>query len=90
MRAVNENCDDGNLILNDGCSNCLIDHGFLCSGTEPDVCQSTCGDGIKASNEVCDDGNLVNLDGCSGCTFDTNYICNMTVEPNICDICGNN
>ncbi len=46
-----EECDDGNLNNNDGCSNtCKIEY---------------CGDGIKQSNEECDDGNNIDGDGCS-------------------------
>jgi len=46
-----EECDDGNIVNNDGCSGvCKIEH---------------CGDGILQTNEECDDGNLVNGDGCS-------------------------
>ena len=39
---ISEACDNGNVT---GCLNCLIDHGFTCSGTNPSVCTSTCGDG---------------------------------------------
>lgn len=50
--AGGEQCDDGNLINGDGCS---------------DTCQieSFCGDGILDPNEACDDGNNVDGDGCS-------------------------
>ncbi|GIV28719.1 MAG: hypothetical protein KatS3mg027_2533 [Bacteroidia bacterium] len=47
-----EECDDGNLVNGDGCSDqCLL--------------EQICGDGIVQSPEECDDGNLVNGDGCS-------------------------
>lgn len=29
---TNEECDDGNTFSQDGCSNCLTDIGFLCTG----------------------------------------------------------
>ncbi|MFA5070610.1 MAG: DUF4215 domain-containing protein [Patescibacteria group bacterium] len=46
-----EQCDDGNLDNNDGCSaTCLIE---------------SCGDGIKQTSEACDDGNIADNDGCS-------------------------
>jgi cysteine-rich repeat protein len=48
-----EECDDGNISNNDGCSsNCLNEF---------------CGDGIRQSGigEECDDGNTTNGDGCS-------------------------
>ena len=38
---TNEQCDDGNLIDNDGCSNCVVDTNWTCSGGsffDRDVC----------------------------------------------------
>ena len=54
-RNAAEQCDDGNLVDDDGCdSNCKL---------------TACGNGIVGENEVCDDGNLVDNDGCdSNCT----------------------
>lgn len=55
--AVNggEECDDGNAVDNDGCTNAC---------TNP-----RCGDGIVQAPEECDDGNLVNNDACTNaCT----------------------
>lgn len=47
-----EDCDDGNLVDTDGCSNgCVI------------AC--VCGDLVLCPAEQCDDGNLVSGDGCS-------------------------
>ena len=49
-----EECDDGNLDPNDGCT---------------DVC-TLCGNGVLAALEECDDGNLASNDGCSAaCRF---------------------
>ena len=45
-----EQCDDGNAVDNDGCSN---------------LCRFPCGNGIIDPGEQCDDGNLVSGDGCS-------------------------
>ena len=46
-----EDCDDGNIVSNDGCSN---------------TCEEEfCGDGIVNYGEECDDGNLVSGDLCS-------------------------
>jgi cysteine-rich repeat protein len=49
-----EECDDGNNVLTDGCLRCKL---------------ATCGDGVKRDFvEECDDGNRVTDDGCSvGC-----------------------
>jgi cysteine-rich repeat protein len=51
---IGEECDDGNVAYNDGCSGtCHVEH--LCC----------CGDGNLEPGEACDDGNHVNGDGCS-------------------------
>lgn len=53
-----EECDDGNTIDHDGCTN---------SCTLP-----KCGDGIVNANDECDDGNTTNGDMCdNNCTFST-------------------
>jgi len=60
-----EQCDDGNPLNTDGCSDtCTVEPGWTCSG-QPSVCTTVCGDGIVAGSEQCDDGNLINGDGCS-------------------------
>lgn len=51
IEADGEECDDGNQIDNDACSN---------SCKKP-----VCGDGIKHASEQCDDGNQVNNDACT-------------------------
>jgi cysteine-rich repeat protein len=41
LREVGEDCDDGNTIDGDGCTKCLIDWDYKCSGGSPttiDVC----------------------------------------------------
>ena len=46
-----EQCDDSNLIDDDGCdSNCTT---------------TGCGNNITTTGETCDDGNLISGDGCS-------------------------
>src|SRR6185369_11784680 len=81
--AVTETCDDGNAASGDGCTNCAVDFGYACGTAAPSVCNSTCGDGKKASNEPCDDGNGVNGDGCSACAVDFGYNCTCT-QPSVC------
>lgn len=49
-KAFGEQCDDGNRVDNDACSN-------LCGS-------SVCGDGVRQTNEECDDGNLTDTDVC--------------------------
>ncbi len=52
-----EQCDDGNTINGDGCSN-------QCS-VERRIVDPVCGNGIKEGNEQCDDGNRNDGDSCS-------------------------
>lgn len=49
--APTEECDDGNTVLDDGCSFCTSDPGWACRGT---VCDPICRDGITVDAEVCD------------------------------------
>jgi len=60
-----EECDDGNLINWDGCSDiCEIENGAVC------------GNGILEGDEECDDGNLNNDDGCSDiCEIENGAVC---------------
>jgi len=56
---VGEQCDDGNVVPNDGCSA---------------TCTLECGDGVLEGSEQCDDGNLVPGDGCdASCQFEPNF-----------------
>ena len=54
-KPANEECDDGNTVDNDECTN---------------TCQiARCGDGAVQLGEACDDGNTINTDGCTAlCT----------------------
>jgi cysteine-rich repeat protein len=67
---LGEGCDDGNRTPEDGCSDtCQEETGWTCTGT-PSVCQTTCGDGVKAGHEECDDHNSTDDDGCEhDCTL---------------------
>jgi cysteine-rich repeat protein len=59
-----EQCDDGNTVNGDGCSQCLPDS------------VSKCGDGVNSGVEQCDDGNALNGDGCSAnCTTEVSGFC---------------
>lgn len=63
----NEQCDDGNTVSGDGCTqDCKLEY---------------CGDGTTNNNgaEQCDDGNNVALDGCTNCTYDCG---NGNLDPN--------
>jgi cysteine-rich repeat protein len=48
-----EACDDGNLNNGDGCSNCIVDFGYTCTGIFS-ICSTVCGDGdCAAPSETC-------------------------------------
>ena len=48
-----EDCDDGNVIDDDGCtSSCELTDGWDCSSG---TCVTSCGDGIQAGDEACDE-----------------------------------
>ena len=76
---VNEGCDDGNTLPDDGCNSvCLIEEGSPCAGSTEcatgvcdtteaiPVCElaNTCGNGTIEGAETCDDGNRTAGDGC--------------------------
>src|SRR5262249_51290885 len=51
-----EQCDDGNTVSGDGCSNvCTIEAGWMSMC----VVVPVCGDGLLRGGETCDDGNTV-------------------------------
>lgn len=77
-----EVCADGNTDDSDGCHMGVVQQGFVCTfltDLHPDVCESTCGDGIRAMSngnvvEECDDGNTRDNDGCSAdCRLEHGY-----------------
>jgi cysteine-rich repeat protein len=79
-----EECDDGNLTADDGCSpTCTEEHGFTCDEAEPSNCFSECADGMVAADEGCDDGGGEEGDGCDGaCEIETGSSCSG--EPSVC------
>ncbi len=59
-----EECDDGNMIDGDGCTDCELDNIALC------------GNGLYDPGEECDDGNTDSLDGCSStCQLESENAC---------------
>lgn len=59
MKTPGEECDDGNLVIGDGCSGgCKIEFGWACNLTalNKSVCYQVCGNGIVTINETCDVG----------------------------------
>jgi large repetitive protein len=91
-------CDDGNTVSGDGCSNaCSIECGWECTGgsaNSRDICsQTACGDSKVAGSETCDDGNKDSFDGCSAeCSKEIGWSCfHSDVPPFDCgipDICN--
>lgn len=91
-----EICDDGNVLIGDGCTGCMVEEHYACSG-EPSVCMrsfsKTCGDGLLQQPEQCDDANTYNGDGCGRlCTVELGYSCRGR-GPSMCGLegtlCGN-
>lgn len=88
-----EECDDGNIVWNDGCSNaCLLECGDgydsrieeCDDGNREDgdgcsaLCVLECGNDIVTRMEECDDGNRADGDGCSGeCVIETEFSCGI-------------
>lgn len=72
---VGEACDDGNTTVMDGCSGCVIDPQYTCTG-QPSECH-TCGDGFRNPGEECDDGELIgqNSPGCLNCQVVEGWTC---------------
>ena len=86
-----EECDDGDEMVADGCSGCRIDPLWTCSGEPSDCFQ--CGDGFLNPGEECDDGELMdppmyaNL-GCENCMIVEGWEC-FDMVPSLCGpICG--
>ncbi len=87
-----EQCDDGDVDNNDGCSSgCTVETGWTCTGV-PNVCSPICGDGLIKGTEQCDGTNLSGADctdvkgagwtgilACTSCSFNTSR----------CNNCGN-
>jgi cysteine-rich repeat protein len=69
-----EQCDDGNQINTDSCSN-------LCKINNPEPPTPVCGNHITEAGEQCDDGNLINGDGCSS-------TCQLEQNPPQPPVCG--
>lgn len=91
-----EQCDDGNLVNNDGCSStCLREPGYTCTAatTSKSVCTILCGDGFRMGTEVCDDGNKDDNKGCKAdCSGPiAGWACSggTSTTPDTCNgICG--
>ncbi len=71
-----EECDDMNDVDDDGCTDCVVDDGFVCDDSEPSVCVDSCGNGTLDAGEGCEDGNTADGDGCDGsCQVEDGFDC---------------
>ena len=98
-----EECDDGNLENEDGCSpDCLNETSWACETTFEstpntyDCRRVICNDGIIDGEEECEDGNTEDGDGCSECYIEEGFDCasyhdltSTCVPLNQGDICQN-
>ncbi len=85
-----EDCDDGNVMVGDGCSRlCQLETDHVC-GEPGDACTqiSICNDGIVTTPEQCDDGNQTNSDGCNAnCQLEDGYA--FCINAGFCvPLCG--
>lgn len=91
LRDAGEACDDGNLVLGDGCSTtCLVEDGFTCVGKTGGLSSCNgggCGNGMLSLREGCDDGNATGGDGCSAtCEVESGWTCAAVPIP--CNVDG--
>jgi fibro-slime domain-containing protein len=87
-----EQCDDTNIVGDDGCSAlCQIEANWVCP-TIGEACQylGVCGNGKLTSNKTCDDNNTKSGDGCSSdCqTVEPGWLCPVPGKKCIPE-CGN-
>jgi fibro-slime domain-containing protein len=82
---LTEECDDGNAVSGDGCSQiCQLENNYVCPNAgQPCVSIAVCGNGILTSDETCDDGNTQSGDGCSAdCkTVEPGWQCRVPGKP---------
>ncbi len=71
-----EQCDDGNTMSCDGCSDmCMTETGLVCGDN---ILNDVCG-------EECDDGNTMSCDGCSDmCMTETGLVCGDNILNEVC------
>ncbi|CAD8117900.1 unnamed protein product [Paramecium sonneborni] len=73
-----EQCEDLNNIMNDGCYNCQYQCPLSCPGCISGSCIDVCGDGYVTGSEQCDDA--ITSIGCSGCTYQCQPQCSDCQE----------
>ncbi|CAD8077810.1 unnamed protein product [Paramecium sonneborni] len=104
IKALDEQCDDGNQLRYDGCYQCQFECEQLClictNGKctqcidgyiiQNQICINQCGDGLVLTSEQCDDGNIVSRDGCTQCIIDPGYKCIIIQNQSFCFTCTSN
>lgn len=80
-----EDCDDQNDEINDGCHNCRAEQGYDC--TTGSCVETVCGNDIKENGEGCDDGNFIAGDGC-GPTCQLEPSVTVGRDPTVNTVCG--
>jgi cysteine-rich repeat protein len=84
-----EDCDDANAMVGDGCSGCRIDPQWVCVG-QPSECHA-CGDGFRNAEEQCDDGEMLDMGsaGCVNCMIVPGWECFPGQSADLCGpVCG--
>ena len=91
-----EECDDGNLVDGDGCTDNTSDLGYVCSGGDDpndlndfNQCQTQGDDGWVAGDEECDDGNVDAADGCYANLIEAGWLCDNGadgIQTSICTV----
>jgi len=95
MVEAEEECDDGNVLPGDGCSDICLVEGWPPCTPDNAWCFVTivCGNGVLEAGETCDDGNVTSADGCSSaCEVEPGWACPMPGQPCVRvppDACGN-
>ncbi|CAD8057334.1 unnamed protein product [Paramecium sonneborni] len=83
LKHGNEECDDNNNILDDGCYNCRFQcpkECLTCNELTTFPCLNLCGDGILSGEEECDDGNSIQFDGCYQCKIECQNQCTLCMR----------
>ncbi|MBN1959758.1 MAG: DUF4215 domain-containing protein [Deltaproteobacteria bacterium] len=75
-----EKCEDNNDQSGDGCYQCQVEDGWICSAIND--CKPNCGDGKIIADEKCDVGNYT-TEGCVDCQVVSGWACGG--EPSFCN-----
>ena len=87
--ALDEECDDGNVDAQDGCtSTCTLEPGWACPVVGLPCVAARCGDGVLAGLEECEPRGDASV-GCSAtCTIEPGYDCDAVTGACLPVVCG--